>query len=98
MDANFGLVHKFSSGGGHGRKAARHQGLYFLDHGQMKQFVDDYNMDSAVNKASVSNDTPMGSLPEKPVVRRPWPVKYWQDHWRSWNIGYILKKIYPKSR
>ena len=33
-----------------------------------------------------------GSLPEKPVVRRPWPVKYWQDHLKF--LKYWLRRKY----
>ena len=55
MDANIGLVHKASPGDGHGRQGARHKSLYFLEHGKMKLFVDDYNMDKKISNSSVSN-------------------------------------------
>ncbi|CAC5390360.1 unnamed protein product [Mytilus coruscus] len=46
MDANFGLVHKQSSGSGQDRQSARHKNLYFLDHGDLRRFIDDYAVDS----------------------------------------------------
>ena len=46
MDANFGLVHKSNSGDGHGRHSARHQDLFFLNHLELKNFIDDYAADT----------------------------------------------------
>lgn len=56
MDANFGLVHKQSSGSGQDRQSARHKNLYFLDHGDLRRFIDDYALDSkAPNSVSYFN-------------------------------------------
>ena len=32
------------------------------------------------------------SLPENPVVRRLWPVKYWQHHWRCLKFYWHWRK------
>ncbi|KAK6181329.1 hypothetical protein SNE40_009207 [Patella caerulea] len=52
FDANFGLVHKSSSGDGHGKSSSRHNNFLFVDPGRFKNFVDDYNVD----KESVGQD------------------------------------------
>lgn len=46
MDANFGLVHKSNSGVGHGRHNSRHKDLFFMNHLEMKKFIDDYAADT----------------------------------------------------
>ncbi|KAL3884204.1 hypothetical protein ACJMK2_030423 [Sinanodonta woodiana] len=43
MDANFGLVHKQSSGLGQGLMKARHENTYFMNQDQVDSFVDSYN-------------------------------------------------------
>ncbi|XP_071140726.1 uncharacterized protein [Mytilus edulis] len=55
MDANFGLVHKQSSGSGQDRQSARHKNLYFLDHGDLRRFIDDYALDSKAPNSECSN-------------------------------------------
>ncbi|XP_050405669.2 uncharacterized protein LOC126821311 [Patella vulgata] len=52
FDANFGLVHKESSGDGHGKTAARHNDFLFVDPSKFKNFIEDYNVD----KGSYVND------------------------------------------
>ncbi|XP_076079987.1 uncharacterized protein LOC143050754 [Mytilus galloprovincialis] len=49
MDANFGLVHKRSSGEGHGRQSSRHKDLFFRNHDNMKSFIDDYSVQKGTN-------------------------------------------------
>lgn len=55
MDANFGLVHKRSSGEGHGRQSSRHKDLFFRNHDNMKSFIDDYSVQKGTNYVSISN-------------------------------------------
>lgn len=53
MDANFGLVHKTSSGEGHGQLSSRHEDLFFQEHADIKTFMNDYNSDKK-SQTSVS--------------------------------------------
>ncbi|CAG2254522.1 unnamed protein product [Mytilus edulis] len=55
MDANFGLVHKCSSGIDQGRQSARHKNLFFLDHGDLKKFIDDYAVETKSTNSECSN-------------------------------------------
>lgn len=45
MDVNFGLVHKSSSGKGHGQESSRHKQLFFHDHSDLKEFMSGYVAD-----------------------------------------------------
>ena len=53
MDGNFGLVHKLSSGEGHGQKSSRHVDLFFYQHSDLKQFLNSYIADKK-SKSEVS--------------------------------------------
>ncbi|KAH3769858.1 hypothetical protein DPMN_171139 [Dreissena polymorpha] len=55
MDGNFGLVHKTSSGVGHGQLANRHKNLFFEDQENVKEFLSHYGIDKKSNTSECSN-------------------------------------------
>ncbi|KAH3793563.1 hypothetical protein DPMN_147077 [Dreissena polymorpha] len=55
MDGNFGLVHKTSSGVGHGQLASRHKNLFFEDQENVKEFLSHYGIDKKSNTSECSN-------------------------------------------
>ena len=60
MDGNFGLVHKVSSGLGHGQHGSRHGDLFFKDHATIKEFISKYSSDRK-NKTNVNISRPLNT-------------------------------------